>query len=133
MKGMGQGDTQRVEKKSGSSVRVKGLRVAKSLDATADSGQIDLGIKPDGLVTEESGGLLEQRLRRRKSNSPLPPMAIYIGAGVLALLVVIILIIAFASGGRSGPEPAPQPESTRPRDTSALPRDFAPPQLANWS
>jgi hypothetical protein len=60
-------------------------------------------------------------------------MAIYIGAGVLALIVVIILIIAFASGGGSEAEPTTPPKSTGPRDTSALPRDFAPPQLANWS
>lgn len=133
MKGMGQGDTQRVEKKTGSSVRIKGLRVAKSLDATADSGQIDLGIKPDGLVTEESGGLLEQRLRRRKANSPLPPVAIYIGAGVLGLIVLIILIIALTSGGGSEQEPTPQPESNVPRDTSALPRDLSPQQHAIWS
>jgi serine/threonine-protein kinase len=130
MKGMRQGDTQRVERKPGSSVRVRGLRVAKSLDS--ESGQIDLGIKPDGLVAGESGGLLDQRLRRHKTNSPLPPLAIYIGVGVLALLIVVLLVIAFTTGGRSQPKPAPSP-ATGPRDTSALPSDITPQRVTNWS
>jgi hypothetical protein len=106
------------------------LRVAKSLDS--ESGQIDLGIKPDGLVAGESGGLLDQRLRRHKTNSPLPPLAIYIGVGVLALLIVVLLVIAFTTGGRSQPKPAPSP-ATGPRDTSALPSDITPQRVTNWS
>lgn len=131
MKGISaQSDTQRVERKrpGGSSVRTKGLKTAKSLEAEQrDNSSIDLNIQVGGsdkLIAGESGGLLHRR--RAQAKSSIPPLYLYIGGGAIALLVLIVLIIASFSGGSADEKPtSPKPSGgtkSKKRDTSSLDR-----------
>ncbi|HTN77853.1 MAG TPA: serine/threonine-protein kinase [Pirellulaceae bacterium] len=125
MKGMNQGDTQRVERKKlrpGSSIRgQRALQVAKPLTAEKpESNALDLGIEvrtgSDKLVGGESNRLLK---RPAKPALSIPPLYLYIGGGVLALLIVIaIIVVSFSGGGAAPPKPPTKKPGSKSRDTS---------------